>query len=236
MAYSSKNACTQKPSALSIITFILYLVQVALHSVYIVPGVIKINHPILWVFLGVHYACLMFVMHDYVWIMVHDPVDRLVLDPDLIENFEYYQLEDCHICGKRIKGSHHCSTCGRCTEDFDHHCKFLNNCIGKHNYEVFIRLLSLNLLYFTISIGESIWVLAAAIRNSSVREAIPPSFYVIIGLIFISVILFISILILEVFHCYISFNAITTLDYIIDNPSTDSKKDENPPETSRRLK
>ena len=84
MPYSSKNACTQKPSALSIVTFLLYLVQLVLHSVYIVPGVVKIDHPILWVFLGVHYACLMFVIYDYVWIMAHDPVDRLVLDPELI--------------------------------------------------------------------------------------------------------------------------------------------------------
>ena len=88
-----------------------------------------------------------------------------------------------------------------------------------------------------MSIGESVWVLAKALSDSSVSEAIPPSFYVIIALIIISAILLIAILILEVFHCYISFNSITTLDYMIENPSaTKPKKNESPPESSRQLK
>lgn len=222
MTYSSKNACTQTPSPLSILTVLLYLAQVSLHSVYVVPGIVQINHPILWILLGVHYACLLFIIHDYVWILVHDPVDRLVLDPDLAEKYDYSKLDDCAICGKRKRGSHHCSQCGRCTEDFDHHCKFLNNCIGKRNYEVFIRLLTMNILYFLISIGESVWVLALSIRAQAVREAVPRSYWVIIALIVISGVLLVAILILEGFHCYISIRSITTLDYIIEHPDTGS--------------
>ncbi|MCB0370870.1 MAG: hypothetical protein KDD45_15965 [Bdellovibrionales bacterium] len=28
----------------------------------------------------------------------------------------------------------HCKRCRRCVEFFDHHCKWLNNCIGAKNY------------------------------------------------------------------------------------------------------
>jgi palmitoyltransferase len=30
--------------------------------------------------------------------------------------------------------SYHCMRCNRCTLNFDHHCKYLNNCVGSQNY------------------------------------------------------------------------------------------------------
>lgn len=80
MAYRPVNAFSHSPSLLSIITALLYILLITLHSVYVVPGVVRINNPILWVLLGITYAALLFMIHDYFWIMLHDPVDRLVLD------------------------------------------------------------------------------------------------------------------------------------------------------------
>ena len=36
---------------------------------------------------------------------------------------------------------HHCNVCGRCVPMMDHHCPFINNCAGRHNFVHFIFFL-----------------------------------------------------------------------------------------------
>ena len=62
--------------------------------------------------------------------------------------------------------SYHCKRCNRCTGNFDHHCLYLNTCIGGKNYELFILIVMLFILFLINVIGQNIWIFVVA-RNSN---------------------------------------------------------------------
>lgn len=55
---------------------------------------------------------------------------------------------DCQIV--RTPRSRHCGTCNQCVERFDHHCPWVNNCIGIKNHGIFLTfifLMTVNIIY-----------------------------------------------------------------------------------------
>ncbi len=80
----------------------------------------------------------------------------------------------CETCGTyRPPRSSHCRMCDNCVENIDHHCTFLNTCIGRRNYTTFFAFLIFTLLSLAIMIAFSVVHLYCLTR--SVTQALPKS-------------------------------------------------------------
>lgn len=69
-------------------------------------------------------------------------------------NLDYF----CFFCRTLWSSSSvHCMTCQRCVEGFDHHCPFMNNCIGYKNHGSFLLFLLFSFFYTIAVLGEAVW-------------------------------------------------------------------------------
>ncbi|GAC98437.1 predicted palmitoyltransferase [Pseudozyma hubeiensis SY62] len=66
------------------------------------------------------------------------------------------QVKWCETCGTyRPPRSSHCRVCDNCVENIDHHCTYLNTCIGRRNYVSFM-------VFLTASIASALYVVGCS--------------------------------------------------------------------------
>ena len=112
-------------------------------------------------------------------------------NPGKMVNYEYNDLLDivekgneaedfCPYCLVKNKfRSKHCLICQQCVDEFDHHCFWVGNCIGKKNYTLFFIFLIYILLNTLFIMGLNIYYLVTEIHNEEIEEGNTafPGFY-----------------------------------------------------------
>ena len=72
----------------------------------------------------------------------------------IVEEFDSNHLcPECQVI--RTERSRHCNICNRCVDRFDHHCPWINNCVGTKNHGYFFLYIIFTILYITLILSLS---------------------------------------------------------------------------------
>ena len=114
--------------------------------------------------------------------------------------------------------------CNRCVKDFDHHCKWVNNCVGKSNYKLFIALLFAAASLSLVTLAESCLCLHTAFTDYELFSTEVSARYgeaaaILLGVLVFTalqsgVVLFLLVYLLG-FHLWLARQNLTTFEYIL---------------------
>nr|XP_018898786.1 PREDICTED: uncharacterized protein LOC109031626 [Bemisia tabaci] len=169
-----------------------------------------------------------------------NPRSKAVPEFDRSKHAHVIENGRCHLCNIKVSSprTKHCAICNKCVERFDHHCKWLNHCIGGRNYTAFIVCV-VSAVLATLAIGflsilelifynvDPAW-LSAWTEQSIFNTTLNTSAYfqkplpiddnlfliVIVGLCILAAVSAGLLSHLCLFHIYIAFLKVTTYEYI----------------------
>ncbi|XP_066496054.1 palmitoyltransferase ZDHHC15 [Tiliqua scincoides] len=104
---------------------------------------------------------------------------------------------------------HHCSVCAMCVLKMDHHCPWVNNCIGFSNYKFFLLFLAYSLLY-CLYIAATVFKYFIKYWTEELNNS--RSKFHILFLLFVAIMFFVSLMFLFGYHCWLVSRNRSTLE------------------------
>ena len=91
----------------------------------------------------------------------YNSINDIVEQGEEVENFCPY----CYV--RKTFRSVHCLICKKCVDEFDHHCFWVGNCVGKKNYTLFFIFLIFMLVEALFNVITTFYFLATEISSGS---------------------------------------------------------------------
>lgn len=132
--------------------------------------------------------------------------------------YEFY----CNHCDTNVRAlSKHCGRCQRCTAHFDHHCIWLNNCIGYNNYKPFFLLLIMTIIHSLGIMGLGTWRVLYYFKQAEFFRA--PTIYCYI-MILVNGLAACLIFYLLTYHIWLIAVGKTTYSHIMEQRKREQEK------------
>ncbi|KAG6528805.1 hypothetical protein ZIOFF_010990 [Zingiber officinale] len=132
-----------------------------------------------------------------------------------------------------LKYSKHCRVCDKCVDGFDHHCRWINNCIGRKNYKRFFILMVFALLLWAV--GMLVLILcfverrrfsAKIVSKLGSSFSLAPFIIVVAVCTLLAMVATLPVAQLFFFHILLIKKGISTYDYIIALRKQDQEQEQ----------
>lgn len=159
-----------------------------------------------------------------------------LVDPEVkhVPEHEAHNGNYCYICRENVPAdSLHCRECDKCIDRFDHHCLWLNTCVGKNNYRWFFALLCGTTAYLAVQTAGAGVALYMTIHErqpalyDTGHASDMASFVFLVIYAFLLVLAIGNVIHLLGFHIVLCFRGLTTYEMLmnqIDRKTTTSKE------------
>ncbi|KAG5505008.1 hypothetical protein JKF63_04455 [Porcisia hertigi] len=152
------------------------------------------------------------------------------LDQDqLVPESGNTSTEPCVYCRRFVQaGCKHCNVCDKCVPGFDHHCRWLNSCVGAKNYRLFATFICVAWIGMAWVTGISLYTLQLMLRDRDAFKLYmrthayhsPPQVFPVLVLfnflcLLLAVLGIISLGRLICFHIYLDITHQSTYEHIL---------------------
>ncbi|XP_065175237.1 palmitoyltransferase ZDHHC3-like [Sycon ciliatum] len=144
-------------------------------------------------------------------------------DDDVLREYcEMYETDDevadgeenrryCQRCeAPKPNRAHHCRTCRRCIRKADHHCIWVNNCVGENNMKFFVLF---NFYIFVISVLALVYVVWHIIDCAKTDWGENCRYFSEVGTFLIMLFLFMEAVLFSMFCCTMGLSIISAIQW-----------------------